>query len=223
MWLVRGHANTGAAGLDLSPVGIDACKNKVPDMDEVARRASGALEKGQSRIQLRVANVTERLPLEAGSVDLVLSVEAVQEYSPRQLAHLVSEASRVLRPGGHLAVAFFCDIDADLAREWHYEAYQGLSGQFNHVCEDLPALAGANGLDVVKLQDMTQNVVAALSASKNDLLEWLREDIPRSHWDAIAFYGAFPGTPMFDFFKHGLQKYYIMQAKKRTSTEHREL
>ncbi|MET7648297.1 class I SAM-dependent methyltransferase [Streptomyces sp. NPDC005426] len=73
-------------GVDVSPVMVDLASRQVP----------GA--------EFRCADVRE-LPLEAGSFDAVCVYFALLQLSRAEQADVLRLAARVLRPGGHLAVA----------------------------------------------------------------------------------------------------------------------
>jgi predicted SAM-dependent methyltransferase len=49
-----------------------------------------------------VADITEGLPLETGSIDYAVSIHALQEISYPQLVPVLGELRRVLKPGGVL-------------------------------------------------------------------------------------------------------------------------
>ncbi len=97
----------------------------------------------------------EALPLEDGSVDVVLNVEASHLYD--NPAKFFSEVHRVLVPGGHF-------LHVDLA--WKDK--------------DPPAMIAAAGFNVDEVVDITANVVQAL-----DLDSVRREQIVQSFPEAM--------------------------------------
>lgn len=71
-------------------VGID----RVPELLEVARRSFG------ERVQVVVADATQRLPFEDNSFDYIGSAHLLSSFSDSATRHLYAEISRLLKPGG---------------------------------------------------------------------------------------------------------------------------
>ncbi|MBA1201675.1 malonyl-ACP O-methyltransferase BioC [Pseudomonas capeferrum] len=107
-----------------------------------ARDAGGA--------SLHVAGDAERLPLRDLSVDLVFSSLAVQWCS--QFACVLSEAQRVLRPGGVLAFSSLCVGTLDELRA-SWQAVDGMVhvNRFRRF-EEYQRLCGATGLRLQALE-----------------------------------------------------------------------
>lgn len=75
-------------GLDASPFSIQRAKRNVPQAEYVEAFA-------------------EAMPFADAQFDLVHTSAALHEMEPRQLRAILSEVYRVLRPGGHFALADF--------------------------------------------------------------------------------------------------------------------
>lgn len=107
-----------------------------------------AREQGGARHH--VAGDAERLPLRDGSVDLVFSSLAVQWCD--QFGSVLSEARRVLRPGGVLAFSSLCVGTLDELRA-SWQAVDGLVhvNRFRRF-EDYQRLCGQSGLQVLGLE-----------------------------------------------------------------------
>ncbi len=97
-----------------------------------------------------VAGDAERLPLRDDSVDLVFSSLAVQWCD--QFGSVLSEARRVLRPGGVLAFSSLCVGTLDELRA-SWQAVDGLVhvNRFRRL-EDYQRLCGQSGLQVLGLE-----------------------------------------------------------------------
>lgn len=104
----------------------------------------------QGGAQVHIAGDAERLPLRDGCVDLVFSSLAVQWCD--QFASVLSEAARVLRPGGVLAFSSLCVGTLDELRA----SWQAVDGQVHvnrfRAFEDYQRLSAACELQVVTLQ-----------------------------------------------------------------------
>lgn len=106
--------------------------------------------RGQGGAQFHVAGDAERLPLQAESVDLVFTSLAVQWCS--QFSSVLSEAQRVLRPGGVLAFSSLCvGTLEELRASW--QAVDGMVhvNRFRHF-EDYQRLCGESGLHLLGLE-----------------------------------------------------------------------
>ncbi|KOV67504.1 class I SAM-dependent methyltransferase [Streptomyces sp. MMG1121] len=95
---LREYAAAAVTGMDIHP--------------EQLRRArdahAGPLRQEPGRLRF-VQGAAERMPLEDGAFDAVISVEAVQHFP--DLVAFAAETSRVLRPGGRAVVAGFFTVD----------------------------------------------------------------------------------------------------------------
>ncbi len=79
-------------GIDFSTVAIDHCKKTFQDSE------------------FFVSDVTS-LPLEDSSVDYVTAVHLIENLDDDQLSDMVSEISRVLKPGGYVFIRSFTERD----------------------------------------------------------------------------------------------------------------
>ena len=100
-FIVDAGCGVGGAALDLARdegvrvLGLTLSPRQV----EIARERTAAAELGD-RVHFAVADCAELLPIEDGSVDIVLTIEAACHFANR--ARFVEECHRVLRPGGCL-------------------------------------------------------------------------------------------------------------------------
>jgi len=197
--------------------GLDAQEEAIESCRAVPWKEFGI---DSSKIELHVRDIRDALPFNDGAFDLLVSVETIQEYPPNWLRLWMKEAHRVVRPGGHIAMAFFCDSGS--GGDWgtgHIPAIplaRGLTGSFNHRCRDLVEWLEASGFVVKKRSDITANVTRALRARVQETKQWheTRMDSDAYPWNVTLLYSALPGSPMFDYFEQGVQKFWILQAKK---------
>ncbi|GGP75825.1 hypothetical protein GCM10010247_56560 [Streptomyces calvus] len=95
---LREYGPASVTGMDIHP--------------EQLRRArsthAGLLREEPARLRF-VQGAAESMPLDDGAFDVVVSVEAAQHFP--DLDAFATEASRVLRPGGRVAVASFFTVD----------------------------------------------------------------------------------------------------------------
>lgn len=109
-------------------IGVDLWQADQTDNSADATVANAALEGVADRIEVRTGDMTA-LPLPDASVDVVVSNLAIHNIGSREgRRRALSEAARVLRPGGRLAIADLWEIrnHADQLRElgwcdvtWH--------------------------------------------------------------------------------------------------------
>lgn len=86
-------------------IGVDIWRADQTDNAEANTRQNAELEGVADRVELHTADMTA-LPLPDDSVDLVVSSLAVHNIPGREgRARAISEAARVLRPGGRLVLA----------------------------------------------------------------------------------------------------------------------
>jgi arsenite methyltransferase len=93
-------------------IGVDIWRADQTDNAESNTRANAELEGVSDRVELHTADMTD-LPLADNSVDVIVSSLAVHNIpSPAGRAQAISEAARVLRPGGRLVLADLAETDA---------------------------------------------------------------------------------------------------------------
>ncbi|CAM3795662.1 malonyl-ACP O-methyltransferase BioC [Pseudomonas reidholzensis] len=110
--------------------------------------------RGQGGARFHVAGDAERLPLQSASVDLVFTSLAVQWCS--QFASVLSEAQRVLRPGGVLAFSSLCVGTLDELRA-SWQAVDGMVhvNRFRRF-EDYQRLCAESELQLLGLEQRAQ-------------------------------------------------------------------
>lgn len=120
-------------------MGIDASR----EMLAVAR---ANLEKsGISKASIRQGDIFN-LPLESGGYDLVTIHQVLHYLDEPQFA--ISEATRMLRPGGRLVIVDFAPHGIDALRSEHHHARLGFSR------ETMAGWLAAAGLEIVEIRDL---------------------------------------------------------------------
>lgn len=110
----------------------------------------------------------ENLPVRSESVDMVLNVESAHTYG--NLGSFISEATRVLKPGGHLLITDFISASALTSFE---------------------TALNRDDLQLLSKVDVTSNVLAALSLDSDRRVSLIKSKTPRVlHKLLIHFSGA---------------------------------
>jgi arsenite methyltransferase len=86
-------------------IGVDIWRADQTDNSQQNTLRNAELEGVAERVEVRTADITD-LPFDDNSLDVIVSSLVVHNIpSPRARAKAISEAARVLRPGGHLVLA----------------------------------------------------------------------------------------------------------------------
>ncbi len=86
-------------------IGVDIWRADQTDNSQQNTLRNAELEGVADRVEVRTADITD-LPFDDNSVDVIVSSLVVHNIpSPRARAKAISEAARVLRPGGRLVLA----------------------------------------------------------------------------------------------------------------------
>ena len=133
----------------------------------------------------------EDLPFDDASFDVVINIESSHCYG--SMERFLEEVARVLRPGGHFLFADFRPSE-DLAT---------LERQ----------LAGT-GLEPGPQQDITPNILAALSSDNARKLAQIRASAPRWLSGLMEEFAGAPGSLIHDRFKSGSAVYISCALRK---------
>ena len=169
-----------AVGPSGSVVGVDFLA------DMVARATLAAAQAGMSNVRI-VEGLIEALPLPDASADTVIS-NGVVNLSPRKV-RVLSEAFRVLRPGGRLAIVDLV-LEHDLPPEiqTHPAAWAGcLSGALSETALYKGVRrAGFRDVSIVPLEPFGLEECALYPLFGDELIDLLRERVPAERHDRIA-------------------------------------
>lgn len=136
----------------------------------------------------------ERLPFGSESFDAVVNVESSHCYP--SLEAFLSEVHRVLRPSGYFLYADF--------------RYRSAIDQWRHCLEN-------SGLTMLRENDITPNVLAALDADDERKLALIRELIPRPLRRFFLDFAGVRGSAVYEAFRTGKLVYVSYVTQKRAS------
>ena len=175
-WITRTLRPAHYTGLDLNPTGIRFCQNR--------HRVPG--------LSFRQGDA-QKLPFEAGSLDVVINVEASHCYP--DFAGFLAEVARVLRPGGHLLYADF-RFAGEIA-DWEAE------------------LAGSPLVEV-GTRDISAEVLRgmACNAARSEAL--VRERLPRFLHGPGRDFAGLPGSRVYEALRTGEMTYRSWCLRKDT-------
>lgn len=126
------------------------------------------------------------------SVDAVLNVEASHCYA--DVPRFFGEVRRVLRPGGHFLYADFRRDGTDLAA--------------------VRSQVAASGLDVVRCQDISRNVVRGMELNTDRSLALIRAVVPRPLRRLAMSFAGVRGSPIYRRLKSGETIYFLYALRK---------
>jgi len=167
------HAPASAQGIELDKRAVNFCNTHYKD---------GNLTFSQGDAQ--------SLKLEDASSDVVLNVESSHRY--QNMKAFLSEATRILRPGGHLLLTDF---------------------RYDYEMDDFKKYLLESGLQIVKEQNINNEVLAALSLDDSRKRNLVKRLVPGFlHKVALNFAGTV-GSQTYNHFESGKYVYfsYILQ------------
>lgn len=165
-----------ATGVDLTPGNIAICEASFGGVPGLSFQVGDAMN----------------LPFEDDSLDALLSVEASHCYPDEK--RFMSEAARVLKPGGHLLWTDFRLVD-DFP-----EFRQSLLEDF----------------EILSERDITPNVLSAMEKDAPRRQELIAAGSPRLLKGVFTYFAAAEGeTESVKSFKEGERVYFIVQLKRR--------
>ena len=126
----------------------------------------------------------DALPFAADRFDWVVNVESSHCYP--SMERFVAEASRVLKPGGSFVIADFRDSD-------EVDAFQ--------------RQLSAPPLRVLRLRDITANVVCALERDSSRKKALIQRHIPWPFRGAFAEFAGVSGSRIHEAFRCGTTRY----------------
>ena len=137
----------------------------------------------------------EALPFADQTFDAVINLESSHCYG--SMPKFVAQVTRVLRPGGYFLFADFRD----------HQASTQLASQLTHA-----------GLEVVRMVDITERVLAALDTYNDAKLALIDQQI---HWwmrKLFQNFAAVKGSPIYESFRAGQMVYHHYLLRKRSAT-----
>ncbi len=133
----------------------------------------------------------ESLPFSDGSFDVVVNVESSHCYG--SMERFLSEVDRVLRPDGHVLFADLRSTEGVLR---------------------LRADLRSSGLQVLREQAITPNVLAALDQDDKRKQALIRQNVPRLLWKWFYRFAGVRGTTIYESLRTGQAEYVSYVLRK---------
>ena len=133
----------------------------------------------------------EALQFDDQTFDAIINVEASHCYG--DMAQFVREVARLLRPGGYFL----------------YADFRSTAEQ-----EDLRRQLAQSGLEVVKKENITPDILKAMEANNQQKLELIKQVVPRILHKFVKQFAAVKGTYIFEAFKSGDMVYLSYALRK---------
>jgi ubiquinone/menaquinone biosynthesis C-methylase UbiE len=134
----------------------------------------------------------EEIPLPDNSVDVVLNVESCHGYG--SVPKFLSEARRVLVPGGHLLLVDFRNSKENM----------------NVFIEQIKE----SGLECVEQENISQNVIEAIVAEDKTKNEMIRKLVPTRWQRLFSQFAGTVGSPFHKTLCQGSRQYYRFVLRK---------
>ena len=134
----------------------------------------------------------ESIPFADNSVDIVLNVESCHGYG--SVPKFLSEARRVLAPGGHLLLVDFRNSPENMKifKEQLIES----------------------GLECIEEENISENVVAAIEAEDSAKNEMIRKLVPERWHKLFCQFAGTVGSPFHETLRGGSRQYYRFVMRK---------
>jgi ubiquinone/menaquinone biosynthesis C-methylase UbiE len=137
----------------------------------------------------------EKLAFDDDSFDVIVNIESSHGY--RSMDRFLSEVKRVLKPGGYF---LFADIRGKI-----YFDYTVLRRQFIN-----------SGLLLLKEEDITHAVLAAMERDKERKKELISRHVPKTLWPLFYEFAGLPGSFIYDSFRLRDSTYHCCVLRKNT-------
>lgn len=160
------------------------------DLNRAAIRSARSRYAAQENLQFDVADAHD-LPFADTIFDVVVNIESAQHY--RNINRFLSEVRRVLKPGGHLLIAYFEDPE---------------KGVFPR-----SALA-QSGLHKVREEDITAGVVRALDLDSSRRQRLAQKLAPTFLNKLAVEFAGVRGTELYESFASGHCPYFYFIYRK---------
>lgn len=160
------------------------------DLNRAAIRSARSRYAAQENLQFDVADAHD-LPFADNIFDVVVNIESAQHY--RNINRFLSEVRRVLKPGGHLLIAYFEDPE---------------KGVFPR-----SALA-QSGLHKVREEDITAGVVRALDLDSSRRQRLAQKLAPAFLYKLAVEFAGVRGTELYESFASGHCPYFYFIYRK---------
>jgi len=127
---------------------------------------------------------SENIPFDNEQFDAVINVESSHCYG--SMKSFLGETFRILKPGG---IFLFCDLRETSA------------------LEDLFVLFNNSGLKIIQHQDITKNIIEALTKMSTERKNAIQKSVPGFFRKAFESYAGVKGSKIHDSFNNGTLSY----------------
>lgn len=132
------------------------------------------------------------LPIQAGSVDIVINVESSHCYA--DLEQFIKQVSMMLVDGGYFC---YCDL-------------MPLNKQ-----ELLKTYIADHGMEILESKDITKNVMRSLDSCTQDHTSKIQDKVPWFLRNAFSDFAGIKDTGVYNLFKSGKYSYHSFLIKKK--------
>ncbi len=173
----KNHAPASACGIELDKRAVNFCNTHYKDVDLTFYQGDA-----------------QSLKLQNASSDVVLNVESSHRY--QDMAAFLSEATRILRPGGHLLLTDF---------------------RYDHEMDDLKKHLLASGLQIVKEQEINREVLKALTLDDSRKRKLVKRLVPGFLRGVALNFAGTVGSQTYNHFESGKYVYFSYVLQKTES------
>ena len=136
----------------------------------------------------------ESIPLKDNTIDVLVNVESCHAYG--SVPKFLSEAKRVLKPGGYLLMV-------DFRNQENVEKMETLISQLQ-----------ATGMEFIEQENIGHNVIQSIEAEDASKVARIQKLIPKKWQKLFCEFAGVVGSSFYNTLKDGSRKYYRFVLRK---------